>query len=193
MIGVLNWSNQIEQKFRNSVWWLGSRSSFFWWVYSHFTPLQEARLRTKPDWGFKDQNMPEIWTSQESESIHSTRCLDQFYLYFLLFASWSIMNIWEKTRNSHVPTTLQLTFCGPAHFSSCHPNPFNGSVKVFQLTPDSLSYSSHTLCLSAALSVLFSKYREFILSYSWPTTVYSLSAARWIFEKPKLDYIMILL
>ena len=137
MIGVLNWSNQIEQKFRNSVWWLGSRSSFFWWVYSHFTPLQEARLRTKPDWGFKDQNMPEIWTSQESESIHSTRCLDQFYLYFLLFASWSIMNIWEKTRNSHVPTTLQLTFCGPAHFSSCHPNPFNGSVKVFQLTPDS--------------------------------------------------------
>ena len=28
-------------------------------------------------------------------------------------------------------------FCGPAHFSSCHPNPFNGSVKVFQLTPDS--------------------------------------------------------
>lgn len=160
MIGVLNWSNQIEQKFRNSVWWLGSRSSFFWWVYSHFTPLQEARLRTKPDWGFKDQNMPEIWTSQESESIHSTRCLDQFYLYFLLFASWSIMNIWEKTQNSHVPTTLQLTFLWSCPFQFMPPQSIQWFSQSLPTHPWLLSYSSHTLCLSAALSVLFSKYRE---------------------------------
>lgn len=77
---------------------------------------------------------------------------------------------------------INLLFCGLPQFSPWHPNPFNGSAQIFQLIPDSVyTLTPCVLSVSNSFSSAFKIYGESILSYSCPTAVYSLTAARWIF------------
>ena len=99
-------------------------------------------------------------------------------------ASWTYES---KYRTLMSLPPYQPTFLWSSPFQFMAPQSIQWFSPNLPTHPWLLLYS-HTLCLSVSnpFSSAFKIYGESILSYSCPTAVYSLTAARWIFQKPKI-------
>lgn len=99
---------------------------------------------------------------------------------------------YKRKQNSHIPPTLSTCF-SMVFSSAVNGNPFHLASwpKSFSSSLTPLIFSHPISCLSAtSFSSTFKLHMEPVHAYSWPIAVHSVTAARLIFEKSKLDHVI---